>query len=112
MKIKNIFVSLGSRMLASPDSILLLKAELNYTKIYLNNGDVWLSSTNLGQIAKRLEPYNFLRPNRSVLLNAMYLKEYNEVGGYLKMKNQEVFKISRRKIKEFQFLSNCTSKVD
>lgn len=66
-------IHLGSRINVAAHSILLLKADKNYTEIFLTDGSKILSSTTMGIIEKRLEDYNFFRPNRSTIINLRYL---------------------------------------
>jgi DNA-binding LytR/AlgR family response regulator len=99
-------VHLGGRMKINPDAILLLKADLNYTHVYLEDGSTVLSSTTLGILAQRLKNFSFFRPNRSVLVNLDYMVDFEAGSAQIKMENNEVFKISRRRAKLFCHFSN------
>jgi DNA-binding LytR/AlgR family response regulator len=100
MKTK-LLVHLGGRMKIDPNTILLLKADLNYTHVYLEDGSTVLSSTTLGILAQRLKNFSFFRPNRSVLINLDYMVEFEHSSAEIKMENNETFKISRRRTKFF-----------
>jgi DNA-binding LytR/AlgR family response regulator len=67
-------VLLGARTVASPTEIVQLRADKNYTTIYFKDGSSLLSSTNLGLLEERLQPYSFFRVNRSTVINLNHLK--------------------------------------
>ncbi|HLO42694.1 MAG TPA: LytTR family DNA-binding domain-containing protein [Leadbetterella sp.] len=90
-------VSFGSRKELDPEKVDFLKAEINYTHIYLNDGSRILSSTSLGILESRLKPFAFCRPNRSHLVNARFIKRTTEEA--LVLQNNEIVKISRRRQK-------------
>lgn len=93
-----ILVSFGSRQKLDPKEVNFLKAEINYTYIYLKDGTRILSSTTLKELESRLKPHSFLRPNRSVLINTKYIKDCIDCS--LILKNNEIIKISRRRKKK------------
>jgi len=100
-----ILISLGGKAKANPNTILLLKADINYTHIFLDDGTTILSSTTLGILEKRLCQYPFFRPNRSVLVNLDYMIEFEMQSASIKMGNNEIFRISRRRAKYFYSIS-------
>lgn len=55
----NKLIHLGSRTRIMPSDILMLKADINYTIVILNDGSKIVSSTTMGIIEKRLENYHF-----------------------------------------------------
>ncbi len=96
---------IGGRLKIAPNSIRLLKADINYTEVHLDDGRTLISSITLGVLEKRLQDYSFFRPNRSVVVNLDYMVEYEEASAQIKMENNEIFKISRRRAKHFYNLS-------
>ncbi|WP_394993399.1 LytR/AlgR family response regulator transcription factor [Emticicia sp.] len=105
MKTNNL-IHLGSRKNISPANILMLKSDINYTIIYLNDGSKIMSSTTLGKIEKRLKDFQFFRPNRSVIFNLDFMAEFEDKtksGNYGKilLKNNEKIALSRRKSEAF-----------
>ena len=68
-------IHIGSRVNVPAHEILLLKADNNYTEIFLINGRKILSSTTMGTIEKRLNDFDFFRPNRSTVINLQYLEK-------------------------------------
>ncbi|WP_337045355.1 LytR/AlgR family response regulator transcription factor [Emticicia sp. 17c] len=93
-----------------PKTILLLKADTNYTQIYLEDGSSFLSSITLGTLARRLPEVSFFRPNRSVLINLDYMDDSENDKALIRMKNNEVFKVSRRRTKHFYTIRNRRNK--
>lgn len=91
-------VSFGSRKKLDPEQVDFLKAEINYTFIYLTDGTKILSSTSIGILETRLKSFAFCRPNRSLLVNTRFIK-MNTIEE-LVLKNNEVIKISRRRQKQ------------
>ena len=106
-------IHLGRREDISPSSILMLKADRNYTIIYLEDGTKLLSSTNLGLIEERLQPYAFFRVNRSTVINLEHLNRFTVIPHKAKDKRQnfckknttEIF-LSRRRVAEFRACVN------
>jgi DNA-binding LytR/AlgR family response regulator len=102
----NILIHLGSRKKISPANILMLKSDINYTLIYLDDGSRILSSTTMGKIEKRLKDFQFFRPNRSIIFNLEFMANYEnkaQSGSYGKilLKNNEKIALSRRKSEAF-----------
>jgi DNA-binding LytR/AlgR family response regulator len=63
-------VHVGSRQYLSPNEILHLESESNYTQILMADGQKILSSTTLKVIESRLMPFkNFVRINRQSIVN-------------------------------------------
>jgi DNA-binding LytR/AlgR family response regulator len=113
----NELIHLGSRKKISPSSILMLKADINYTIIYLDDGNQILSSTNLGILEKRLKEYNFFRPNKSFVINLAFMSDYeNKVSSsdYVKilLKNNLKISLSRRKTAQFMKIVSPTLLIE
>lgn len=103
---KTELIHLGSRKNIAPESILMLKSDVNYTIIYLEDGSQILSSTTMGIIEKRLAEFHFFRTNRSTIINLDFISNYERnarTGDYLKvvMKNRVEVPLSRRRIDSF-----------
>jgi DNA-binding LytR/AlgR family response regulator len=98
----NKLISFGSRNILDPKQVNFLKADINYTYIFLNDGSKILSSTSIGVLETRLRSCKFLRPNRSLLINTNFIKSRNN--GELILKNDEIIKVSRRRLKEITFI--------
>src|SRR6218665_2765343 len=81
--------------------ILMLKADINYTYILMKDGSTVLSSRTLGLFEKRLYNYSFFRPNRSVIINLNCMASFQKESFTIKMENDELISISRRRAKQF-----------
>lgn len=103
-------LSLGGRLKIAPKNIRLLRAEINYTKVHLDDGTTLLSSITLGVLEKRLQDFPFFRPNRSVLINLDYVVDFEVASAQIIMENSQTFKISRRRTKHFFGISNPKTK--
>ncbi|RFS18432.1 LytTR family DNA-binding domain-containing protein [Emticicia sp. C21] len=100
MMIQEPLLQLGWRTKIDPFTILFMRADSNYTEVHLNNGNMILSATSLGRLAKRLPSCQFIRPNRSVLVNLDFLTEYQRRDKSIKLNNNEVIQVSRRRTKQ------------
>lgn len=111
MKTDETILHLGGRIKTSPENILLLKADVNYTQVYFSDGSNFLSSTCLGVLERRLQHSGkFFRPNRSCLINLSYVTEFEQFSNTIKMENEETIYLSRRKAKQFNNIANPKTK--
>lgn len=113
----NELIHLGSRKKVSPSNILMLKADINYTLIYLDDGNQILSSTTIGILEKRLKAYNFFRPNKSVVINLEFISDYeNKVtsSDFIKilLKNNLKISLSRRRTAQFLKIVSPSSIIE
>lgn len=94
-------INVGGRKSIEAHDVIMLQAETNYTYIHLVDGTKFLVSYTLGKIAERLGEFSFfIRPNRSVLLNAHYTTRFDGLFLQISLPNGTVLKnasISRRK---------------
>ena len=106
--IQEVEISLGAKRKISPETIIMLKSDANYTNVYLIDGSHFLSSITLGKLAKRLEGFEFFRPNRSVLVNEKFIQKFSpsiyiDAGPFIQLLNHTLIPISRRKVKNLTF---------
>ncbi|GAB3510867.1 LytR/AlgR family response regulator transcription factor [Emticicia fontis] len=87
----------------SPNDILYLESQGNYTMLYLSNNRKTLSSRTLQIFEQKLKDYNFYRVSRSHIINFSAIEWFNS--GYNEMsillKNGVRFSVSRRRRKLF-----------
>ena len=96
MKTNTAEVHLGGRLTKPAHQVLLLRSEVNYSHIYMRNGDHYIVATTLKTLEERLKDHGFWRINKSEMVNlsaARILKNQ----GMVKVKNHKPMKISRRK---------------
>ncbi|WP_229214419.1 LytR/AlgR family response regulator transcription factor [Dyadobacter flavalbus] len=91
--------SMGRTVFLTPDVIIFLEGEGNYTYIYTNTGKKYLVSRTLKSLAEQLNP-NFMRVHKSYLVNVDYVVERLEDDRLLKLSCGKEVVVSRRKIKE------------
>ncbi len=66
------------------DQILYAKADSNYSKIFLKDGNVVMLTRTLKQVEELVHGLNFFRTHQSYLVNLDYIKKYVKgQGGYL-----------------------------
>ena len=84
------------------DAIVLCEADNNYTKIFLNNGEIHLITKTLGDVEEILEEQHFFRTHRHYLINVKHIKRFvkNE-GQYVIMQNDVNVPIARNRKDEF-----------
>ena len=91
-------IHVGSRTYILPDSVVMIQAEINYSMIYLTNGNKVIVSTCLKKLENRFAVIqSFARVHKSYLVNLNYFKSYNE--GHFLLQNDLKCIVSRRKFK-------------
>ena len=79
------------------EQILFLQADTNYTQIFLSCGRTLLSGFNLKKYEEFFEQEDFLRANRSYLINRTHIQYYDSMSSNLYLKNGKVIGVSRRR---------------
>ncbi len=82
--------------------VILLKGDVNYSIVYLENGKTKTLSHTLKFYEKFLRTHGFLRVHRAFLINPNYVTEYCEEKEIVKMRNGHEANIARRRKGEFQ----------
>lgn len=96
MKIQKI--QIGGRMSIEPEKVVLLKANQNYTELYLYNGRMLMVATTLKKLEQRFLLTNtFYRLDRAHMVNLSYVNNYEARTGKVIMQNQQEVSISRRR---------------
>lgn len=97
---KNVHV--GSRIRLLPNDVVMIKAETNYSLIFMTDGSKILVSTTLKIIQERLKlETSFERVHRSFLVNLNHLKSVKQ--GQVFLTNDLKCLVSRRKMKVVDF---------
>lgn len=91
-------INIGSRTEVEASQMLFCVSDANYTKVFLNDGKVILTSTNLGKIEERSGNFkHMVRPNRSYLVNVNYASFMEDRQSIL-LKTGKQIRISRRRM--------------
>jgi len=99
---------LNGFILADLNQLSHCKADGAYTRLFFNNGRSEYSSHSLGKIEEILGKHQFLRINRSVMVNMRMLKEINGKGKFCmidtgnEIVRLEISKFGIRKLEEKQ----------
>ncbi|RYU97308.1 LytTR family DNA-binding domain-containing protein [Emticicia agri] len=100
-------IAIGARMSVDPENIVLLKANQNYTQLYLDNGRMLIVATTLKVLEQRfLTTNSFYRLDRAHMVNLSYMKNYEVNVGKVIMKNHQEISISRRRRNGFDSFLN------
>jgi two-component system LytT family response regulator len=85
----------------SPQDILYLESQGNYTMLYLNDNKKALSSRTLQVFEQKLKDYNFYRVNRSYIVNFSAIEWLSSGCKEMSilLKSGEQFLVSRRRRK-------------
>jgi two-component system LytT family response regulator len=80
------------------NSILYCKSDINYTKIFLNNGTSFMLSKTLKLIEELLPTSIFLRVHNSYLVNFNYVSYFNRsIDSYVELANDIKIPVSTRR---------------
>lgn len=91
-------IHVGSRTHIQPDRVVMIQADINYSLIYLLDGNKVIVSTCLKKLENRFSPIDsFARVHKSFIVNLDYLKSYEE--GQFLLENDLSCVVSRRKFK-------------
>lgn len=78
------------------DEIIRLQAESNYTHIFLEKKNVFISAKTLKEYDEILSGHHFLRVHKSHLVNPAHINSYDK-SGMLRMSDGSTVEVSRRK---------------
>lgn len=92
-------------VLVDPEEIVLVKADGNYSVIYLSNGEKLTASQNIGHFSELLPFEMFLRSSRSALINLRFLRQVDRKCRKITLKSGELLlhtSISREHLIELE----------
>jgi two-component system LytT family response regulator len=90
----------GARFI-SIDKIMRLKADSNYTNIYVNDAEPIVSSRTLKYYEELLSSLGFFRVSNAYLINLTYVEKYIKgIGGEIVMTDGATIEVSRQRKKE------------
>lgn len=79
------------------NEILYLKADRNYTTVFLEGGRPLLISKSIGQVEAKLPDNLFIRVHQSYTVNVSKIQRYDKVENFLILKSGEKLSVSVRK---------------
>jgi DNA-binding LytR/AlgR family response regulator len=71
------FNTIKGFIITTPDEILYCKADGSFTELHFTNKNMELTFLYLSQIDEILNPYNFIRISRSIIVNKNYIRKVN-----------------------------------
>jgi DNA-binding LytR/AlgR family response regulator len=95
-------IPIGSRRRFLPQEVILLTADVNYTKVFLLDGRRMTVSTTLKILENRFAACtDFFRTHKSFLINLNYVKSLDSFNNetFIEMQNGFRVSVSRRKKK-------------
>lgn len=97
-------IGLGGREQIPTKNIMYLEADINYTTIYTIDKTRHMLSFTLSKVEERMADSDFLRINRGLSVNRIYLKNISQLRkeAYVTLKNGQVLPVSRRRFKCIQ----------
>lgn len=96
--LQNVLLTVEKDRHVLSNEIILFKADLNYTNIQLVSGEVFVLAETLKRFEEQFNSHQFVRVNRSVVINISQIKKVNY--DYVLLKNNQKVDISRRRKKE------------
>ncbi|MBA4848868.1 LytTR family DNA-binding domain-containing protein [Emticicia sp. BO119] len=95
-------IKLAGKKKVNPAEVLFLKADVNYTEIFLQDGERFIVSKTLKELEKRFINYNFFRTHKSYMVNLKYVTGYQIHEGLLvKVQDAHHLSLSRRRKEVF-----------
>jgi DNA-binding LytR/AlgR family response regulator len=95
-------IRLAGKKKVNPAEVIFLKADVNYTEVFLQGGETMIVSKTLKELEKRFIPFNFFRTHKSFMVNLNHVVGYQIHEGLL-VKLEEAFEVnlSRRRKEDF-----------
>lgn len=95
-------IRLAGKKKVNPAQVIFLKADVNYTEVFLQGGETLIVSKTLKELEKRFVPFNFFRTHKSFMVNLNYVIGYQIHEGLLvKLEEEYYVNLSRRRKEDF-----------
>ena len=91
----NTFITINRNELINPKDVLFLRGDVNYTTLFMADGSQNIVAYTLKKFEDTLPSQDFVRANKSMLLNTSFVKSHSPYEVVLE--NEEIVKISRRR---------------
>jgi len=92
------------------DQIIYCESESNYSWIYFNDGSKVLVAKTLKMLEAFLTPSTFIRIHNRYLVNRYCIKVFSKTDCQVKLTNEGVVPVSRRKKSAFKMIFNNIEK--
>jgi two-component system, LytTR family, response regulator len=91
------------------DEITRFEGKVNYSMIFMANGNKYLSSTNLKKYEDLVSEYLFLRIHKQHIINSQYVTGFSITDGkhHVTLPCGSKFLVARRKVKEIKAFMNA-----
>ncbi|MCU0323934.1 MAG: LytTR family transcriptional regulator [Spirosomaceae bacterium] len=96
-------IPLAGKKKVQPSEVLYLKADVNYTEVYLNDGEVVIVSKTLKELEKRFCDHNFFRTHKSFMVNMKYVTGFR-INEEMTVNVQDEHKVSLSRRRKDDFL--------
>ncbi|HYG49775.1 MAG TPA: LytTR family DNA-binding domain-containing protein [Flavobacteriales bacterium] len=90
----------GMQLINVP-AIVYLEGDAKYTTLYLDNGERYVSSKNIGEFEEMLDAELFFRCHRSWIVNLKHVAKYLKQDNQVMLTNNKLIDVSVRKKDEF-----------
>jgi two-component system LytT family response regulator len=95
-------IRLAGNNKVNPANVLFLKADVNYTELFMQGGKTLIVPKTLKELEKRFIPFDFFRTHKSFLVNLNYVIGYQIHEGLLvKLDGEYNVNLSRRRKDDF-----------
>lgn len=114
-KISKITVSEQSGFrLIDISEIMYLEADSNYTILHLSGSKKIIATKTMGDFEKILDPPDFFRIHKSIIINLTYLKGYSSYqGNFVSLSDGTSLSISRRRLNDFhEIIKQFTKSIE
>ncbi len=102
LPIRTSTIRLTGKKKVNPADVLFLKADINYTEVFLQGGETLIVSKTLKELEKRFVQYDFFRTHKSFMVNLNHVVGYQiHEGLMVKLEEQYNVNLSRRRKDDF-----------
>ena len=102
LPVHSISIKLAGKKKVNPADVLFLKADVNYTEVFLQGGEKLIVSKTLKELEKRFLIYGFFRTHKSYMVNLKFVIGYQiHEGLHVKLLDQHNVSLSRRRKEVF-----------
>lgn len=100
--IRNSTIRLTGKKKINPADVIFLKADVNYTELFMQGGETLVVSKTLKELEKRFIQFDFFRTHKSFMVNLNHVIGYQIHEGLLvKLDEEYNVNLSRRRKEDF-----------